>query len=208
MDQLLIYIDITGTFAFAISGALTGMNKKLDPFGVFILAFITAVGGGTLRDALISSRTAFWLIDPEYAYIVLGGTVFAILFRERMNYLKKTIMLFDSAGLGLFTIVGVEVGIQNDLNAFACLAIGTITGTFGGVLRDIFVNEVPVIFRKEIYATITILGGAIYLILRQIQINPIITQIIPIITIITLRIFAVYYHWSFPVIKFIDKENS
>lgn len=208
MDQLLIYINITGTFAFAISGALTGVNKKLDPFGVFILAFITAVGGGTIRDALISSITAFWLIDPEYAYIVLGGTIFAVLFKEKMNYLKKTIMLFDSAGLGLFTIVGVEVGIQNDLNTFACLAIGTITGTFGGVLRDIFVNEVPVIFRKEIYATITILGGVIYLILKQIQLNHIIIQFIPIITIITLRIFAVYYQWSFPVIKFTNKENS
>lgn len=205
MNQLLNYINIAGTFAFAISGALTGVNKKLDPFGVFILAFVTAVGGGTIRDALISSRTAFWLINPDYAYIVLAGTLFAVLFKEKMNYLKKTIMLFDSAGLGLFTIVGIEVGIQNDLNVFACLAIGTITGTFGGVLRDIFVNEVPVIFRKEIYATITILGGAIYLILKQVQLNHLIIQFIPIITIITLRIFAVYYQWSFPVIKFINK---
>jgi uncharacterized membrane protein YeiH len=208
MDQILIYINIAGTFAFAISGALTGVNKKLDPFGVFILAFITAVGGGTIRDALISSRTAFWLINPEYAYIVLGGTIFAIVFKEKMNFLKKTIMLFDSAGLGLFTIVGVEVGIQNNLNAFACIAIGTITGTFGGVLRDIFVNEVPVIFRKEIYATITILGGAIYLILKQVQLNHIIIQFIPIITIITLRVFAVYYQWTFPVIKFVNKNNN
>ncbi len=202
MDNLLSYINFAGTFAFAISGALTAMNKKLDPFGVFILAFVTSVGGGSIRDMLISERTAFWLLEPEYALFILAGTIFAIAFRKKLSYLRKTLMLFDSAGLGLFTIVGVEIAFQYELNTFACIAMGVITGAFGGVLRDILANEVPVIFRKEIYATISILGGIIFLVLRQFEFNNLITQLVPIVFIITARLLAVYYKWSYPIIKF------
>ena len=140
MNILLDYINFAGTFAFAISGALAAMNKRFDPFGVLIMSFVTAVGGGTIRDMLIGDRTAFWLIEPEYALFILAGALFAILFRRKLFYLRKTIMLFDSAGLGLFTIVGVEIAIQSNLNAFACISLGAITGVFGGVIRDIFAN--------------------------------------------------------------------
>lgn len=201
MDLLLNYINFAGTFAFAISGALTAMNKKLDPFGVFILAFVTSVGGGSIRDMLIGERTAFWLLDPEYALIILGGTLFAIFLRKKLFYLRKTLMLFDSAGLGLFTIVGVEIALQHELSMFAAIAMGVITGSFGGVIRDILANEVPVIFRKEIYATVSILGGLIYFLLRQLEINILITQFIPIALIIAGRVLSVYYAWSYPQIK-------
>ncbi|MFV0269401.1 MAG: trimeric intracellular cation channel family protein [Draconibacterium sp.] len=159
METLLQYINIAGTFAFAISGSLTAMKKKLDPFGILILAFVTSVGGGTIRDMLIEKRTAFWLVEPTYLYVILAGTIFAILFRKKLSYLRKTIMLFDSAGLELFTIAGVEIALQHGFNNASCIILGTITGSFGGVIRDIFANEVPVIFRKEIYATVTVLGG-------------------------------------------------
>ena len=206
MDQLIDYINFAGTFAFAISGALAAMNKRFDPFGVFIMAFVTAVGGGTIRDMLISSRTAFWLIEPEYALIILGGAIFAILFRKKLSYLRRTLMLFDSAGLGLFTIVGVEIALQNELNAFACISLGAITGVFGGVIRDIFANEVPVIFRKEIYATISILGGGLFYLLRELQIDYLLIQLIPILLIIALRSLVVYYGWSYPQIKFVNES--
>lgn len=198
MEQILENLGVAGAFAFAISGALTAMNKRLDPFGVLIVAFATAVGGGTLRDVLVSTDSAFWLIHTKYAYFIIGGTVFAIAFRKKLFYLKKTLMLFDTLGLALFTIVGAEIGVQHGLSSISCIALGTITGAFGGVLRDILVRDVPVIFRKEVYATISILGGIIYLFLHRIGANKIILDLVPITFIIVLRLLVVYFKISFP----------
>ena len=201
MEDILNIISIAGTFAFAISGALTAMNKSFDPFGVFIIAFATAVGGGTLRDVLVSSSAAFWLINPVYVYFIIAGTIFAILFKKKLFYLRKTLLLFDTLGLALYTVVGVQIGLQNELSGISCVALGTVTGTFGGVLRDILVNDIPVIFRKEVYATISILGASLYMFLHQIGLGSIYLQLIPVSVIIILRLVVVYFSISFPVIS-------
>lgn len=198
MDKIYLIVNIIGSFAFAISGALTAMNKKFDPFGVFIIAFATAVGGGTIRDILVSAHSVFWLTQPQFIYYILAGTVFAIIFREKLAYLRKTLLLFDTLGLALYTIVGVEVGLRNNLSGVSCVALGTITGAFGGVLRDILVNDEPVIFKKEVYATISILGGTLYLVFHWLDTNYLLKQLIPIIVIIILRLLVVYYHFSLP----------
>ena len=198
MEQLYLVVSIAGSFAFAISGALTAMDKKFDPFGVFIIAFATAVGGGTIRDILVSANSVFWLTQPQFIYYILAGTVFAIIFRNKLAYLRTTLLLFDTLGLALYTIVGVEVGLRYNLSGVSCVALGTITGAFGGVLRDILVNDEPVIFKKEVYATISILGGSIYLLLHALNINYLYMQIIPIALIITLRLLVIYYRISLP----------
>ncbi|MBN1115779.1 MAG: trimeric intracellular cation channel family protein [Bacteroidales bacterium] len=208
MEEVFTIISITGTFAFAVSGALTAMNKRFDPFGVFIIAFATAVGGGTVRDVLVSSTAVFWLIQPSYVYTILLGTVFAILFRRKLSYLRKTLLLFDTLGLALYTVIGVQIGMQNNLSGISCIALGTLTGAFGGVLRDILVNDVPIIFKKEIYATISILGGILYLSLHHFKIPNPFLQIIPIIVIIILRLIVVYYSISFPTFYTDDTENQ
>lgn len=208
MDQILENLGVAGAFSFAISGALTAMNKKLDPFGVLIVAFATAVGGGTLRDVLVSTNSAFWLREPKYAYFIIGGTIFAILFRKKLFYLKNTLMLFDTLGLALFTIVGLEIGIQHELSGLSCVALGTITGAFGGVLRDILVRDVPVIFRKEIYATISIFGGILYLILNRFNVHYAALELIPIGIIIVLRLLVVYFKISFPSIYKNDDDDE
>lgn len=207
MDQIINYISVAGAFAFAISGALTAMNKQFDAFGVFIIAFATSVGGGSLRDVFVNESAVFWLIHPEYVYIIIGGTVFAIVFRKYLSYLRKTLFLFDTLGLALYTIIGVEIGIQNNLSGVSCVALGTITGSFGGVVRDILVNDVPLIFRKEIYATISILGGTIFYFMHRYQIGSEFIQLIPILLIIVLRILVVYFKISFPLIK-ISEDNQ
>ena len=197
MDQIIYYIGVIGSVAFAISGALNAMNKRFDPFGVFIIAFATAVGGGTVRDVLIG-RPVFWLVDPIYIYFIIAGTVIAILFRTKLNYLRKTLLLFDTIGLGLFTVIGVEIGLSSGLENVACIALGTLTGSFGGVVRDILVNEVPVIFKREIYATVSILGGSIYVGLRYLNRADILLQIIPSVLIIILRFLIIYYKVALP----------
>jgi uncharacterized membrane protein YeiH len=208
VEQVIAYISVAGSFAFAISGALTAMSKRFDAFGVFIIAFATAVGGGSLRDVIVNRNAVFWLNQPEYMYFIIGGTIFAILLRKKLAYLRKTLLLFDTIGLGLYTIIGVEIGIQNELSGISCVALGTITGAFGGVLRDILVNDIPLIFRKEVYATISILGGTIYFIMHQFFPFSLYLQLIPIGIIIALRLIVVYFKISFPAIAYNEKGES
>jgi uncharacterized membrane protein YeiH len=198
MELTVNIIMMVGIFAFAISGALTAMHKKFDVFGIIIIiAFITSVGGGTIRDVLIY-REVFWITDPTYTYIILGGSVFAIIFKKWLNYLRTTLLFFDTIGLGLFTILGAGIGLSFNLNYVSCIIIATITGVAGGILRDVLVNEIPVIFRKEIYATISIAGASLYLILKLNNINYYLTELLPVFFIIILRFIVIKFEISLP----------
>lgn len=191
-------LDIIGTLFFAISGVLTGLNKKLDAFGVFVIAFVTALGGGTLRDILIGKTPVGWMIDTQYIYIVLLGVLISVLFRKKLDQLRVSLFLFDTIGLGIFTIIGIEKGISKELDPMICIALGTMTASFGGVIRDILCNEIPILFRKEIYATICIIGGGLYFFLKQLNLNQDLLYLLTSSFIITLRLLAVYYKWSLP----------
>ncbi|PKA99498.1 putative membrane protein YeiH [Flavobacteriaceae bacterium MAR_2009_75] len=193
-------IDILGTVAFAISGVLVAMNKKLDPFGVFIIAFVTAVGGGTLRDILIGSTPVLWMRESIYMYVITGSVIFAIIFVNQLRYLRKTLFLFDTIGIGLFTMLGIEKGLGADLTPMLCIALGTITACFGGVIRDILCNEIPVIFRKEIYATACILGGSSYFLLILLPFDGAYAYVAAILIIIIARSLAVKFKISLPSI--------
>ena len=191
-------LDIIGTLFFAISGVLTGLSKKLDAFGVFVIAFVTALGGGTLRDILIGKTPVGWMIDTQYIYIVLLGVLISVLFRKKLDQLRVSLFLFDTIGLGIFTIIGIEKGISKELDPMICIALGTMTASFGGVIRDILCNEIPILFRKEIYATICIIGGGLYFLLKQLNLNQDLLYLLTSSFIITLRLLAVYYKWSLP----------
>ena len=192
MFQLL---EIIGTMAFAMSGALTAMNKKMDPFGVFIIAFVTAVGGGTLRDVLIGRTPVGWMLDIRYVYLIIVGFILAILFRKKFDRLRTSLFLFDTIGLGVFTLIGLEKGINIGLHPVICIALGTITACFGGVIRDILCTEIPVIFRREIYATICIFGGIVFFLLRKLNLENDFLYLATSIIIITIRLMAVKFKW-------------
>ena len=183
-------IDILGTIAFAISGVSVAMNKKMDAFGLLIIAFVTSVGGGTLRDILIGQTPVSWMTNMTYVYVIFGATVFTIAFRKRINYLRISLFLFDTIGIGLYTVVGVEKGLNIGLHPIICIALGTMTACFGGVIRDILCNEIPVIFRKEIYATACIAGGISYFVLRQLPIDNNIVFIIAGAVVITCLLYT------------------
>ncbi len=193
-------IDILGTIAFAISGVLVAMEKKLDLFGVLIIAFVTAVGGGTLRDMLIGNTPVIWMRESVYIFTILGTVIFAILFVKQLKFLRKTLFLFDTIGIGLFTMVGIEKGLSAELLPIMCIILGTITASFGGVIRDILCNEIPVIFHKEIYATACILGGISYFLLIQLPIDGAYAYIAAILIIILVRILVVRFHIALPSI--------
>ena len=191
-------LDLLGTVAFAISGALAAMNRRLDLFGIFIIAFVTAIGGGTIRDVLIGNTPVTWMENTIYIYVIGIVTILAILFRTRLDQLKKSLFLFDTVGLGVFTITGVEIGVQNELSPIVSIALGALTGTFGGVIRDILCNEIPVIFRKEIYATASLTGGLAFVLLYELGLNQDIIYIVTSLTIIIIRLLVVKYQISLP----------
>lgn len=191
-------IDILGTIAFAISGVLVALDKKMDPFGILIIAFVTSIGGGTLRDVLIGQTPVGWMKDMTFVYVISAATVFAIIFKSKIDYLRTSLFLFDTIGIGLYTVVGVEKGISAELHPIICIALGTMSACFGGVIRDILCNEIPVIFRKEVYATACILGGFSYFLIRKLPIENDIVFILAGVVVIITRIIAVKFKISLP----------
>ncbi|MES2776121.1 MAG: trimeric intracellular cation channel family protein [Bacteroidota bacterium] len=191
-------IDILGTFSFAVSGTSAAMRKKLDIFGVLIIAFVTSIGGGTLRDILIGNTPVAWLRDTTTINVILIASVGTICFGTFIKKFNHTLFLFDSFGLGLFTIIGIQKGIDLQFSPGICVALGTVTGCFGGVARDILLNEIPLVFRKEIYASACIAGGAIFYLLHAINTEYRLSQIVSILVIVLIRIIVVRYKLSLP----------
>ena len=192
------FLDLLGTAAFAISGALFAIKKRMDTLGVLSIAFVTAVGGGTLRDMLIGAESITWMKDLNYIYVILASVILAIVFRKKIGYLSKSLFLFDSIGLGIFTIIGTEIGLQNDFHPIICISLGMITATFGGVIRDTLSNEIPLIFKKEIYATACIIGAVTYLILNKFKIDQDLIHILTTVMVIAVRIIAVKFKLKLP----------
>lgn len=191
-------IDILGTFAFAVSGATFAMEKKLDPFGVLIISFVTAIGGGTLRDMMIGNLPVGWLRNATATTLIFVAAISTMFFDHYFKKLTKTLFLFDALGLGLFTIVGIEKAIELKLSVGVCIALGTITASFGGVIRDVLLNHVPLVFRKEIYAMASVAGGLLYFGLKETDIGAEWSTIICILFIFCIRIIAVRYRISLP----------
>ena len=183
--NFLTLIDYIGTFAFAISGIRLASAKRFDWFGAYVVGFVTAVGGGTIRDLLLDV-TPFWMLQSSYLIVTALALGFVIL---------------DAIGLGLFAVVGIEKSITYGYPMWVGLIMGTLTGAAGGVLRDTLINEVPLIFRKEIYALACVFGGLVYYLCLYSGLNSTLTQIIGAVSVILIRILAVKYHISLPNLK-------
>jgi|SRR6218665_294560 len=196
--DFLYIIDILGTFAFAVSGAFFAMEKKLDPFGVLILSFITAIGGGTLRDIMIGDLPVSWLRNSTATMVIFCSSIASMLFGSFIRKFNMTLFVFDALGLGLFTFIGIEKGIQMHFSPGVCIALGTITACFGGVIRDVILNTVPLVFHKEIYALASIIGGLVYFAFLEANLDNYLAKIICILLIFVIRIVAVKYKLGLP----------
>jgi uncharacterized membrane protein YeiH len=193
-------IEMLGVLSFAVSGTSSAMKKRLDIFGILIIAFVTSLGGGTLRDILLGNTPVAWLKDYSTLNIILFGCITTVIFERYVQKLNYTLFIFDSLGLGLFTIIGVQTAMKIDLSIGMSIALGTITGCFGGVTRDILLNEIPLVFRKEIYASASILGGALYFALLKFGTNNELSQSLAILFIFLFRIFVVWRKVRLPVL--------
>lgn len=199
--DFIYFLDLAGTFSFAISGALVASNKDFDLFGVVIIAFVTAVGGGMLRDVLIDAHPINWIGDLNYIWIILIAVVFTVLFKSKIAPLSKTMFLFDTIGIGVFTILGLQKGLAFDLPATVALIMGMVSAVFGGVIRDVLTNKVPLIFQKEIYASACLLGGLVYLLALNFIKLDWLCFLLGMVTVISIRTIAVKYHLELPKIK-------
>ena len=170
----------------------------MDVFGAAVIAFVTAVGGGTIRDVLIGSQPVGWMKDLNYLMIIVVAVPFSYLFRRYIQKLRKTMFLFDTIGIGLFTILGLQKTLSFGLSPVIGIMMGTVSAVFGGVVRDILLNEVPLIFRKEIYATACIAGGVLFVGLQALSVPYNYRVFITVTFIIVIRVLAVRKKWSLP----------
>ncbi|MCU0324786.1 MAG: trimeric intracellular cation channel family protein [Spirosomaceae bacterium] len=191
-------IDIGGTVAFAVSGTLAGLRKRLDLFGLVVIAFAPAIGGGTIRDVLIGHLPVRWITDSKVIILIVSVAILTILLRNQIEKLDKTLTFFDSLGLGFFTIRGIQEGLLVNMDIISCTILGTVTACFGGVLRDILLNEIPTLFRKEIYATACILGSLAYFSLRKVGFSEELVDFVTISVIFGIRILAIKKNISLP----------
>lgn len=203
MTILLSIFEYLGIFVFAISGLLTASEKRLDYFGGMVIAFFTALGGGTIRDLLLNTEVR-WMESSSLIFTALSGAVIGIIFKKQLIHLKRTFFIFDTIGLGLFTILGIQKGLEFQQIPVTSLFLGLISATFGGVIRDVLCNEIPLIFRKEIYATAGIVGGLCYLGFFLVGWNNEFTLILGVLIIILIRFLSVMFGWKMPLLS---KEN-
>lgn len=200
VESIISFLGYAGVFSFAMSGLLAAAEKKLDVFGGFIIAFVTALGGGTLRDTLLNLEIS-WVERPLYIYIVIAGAITALVLKKYVKRIRKTLFLFDTIGIALFTITGVQIALQNSTHGIVILIFGVMTATFGGVIRDILCNEIPLIFRREIYATACIAGALCYIGLNYFDVSELVNTILSATIIITVRTLAVVKGYRFPLLN-------
>ena len=160
--SLLYVLDLFGTFIFAVAGAIIGVKKHLDLFGVMIVGFVTAVGGGTVRDVILGAKPVFWLMDINYFFCITIGGVLTFIIGSRITKLNMLLLVSDAIGIGVFTLIGLKKGLKYNLYPVFAIMMGVTTAIAGGIIRDILCGEVPFVLRKEIYATACIAGGIIY----------------------------------------------
>ena len=200
MFSLQFVIEFLGTFAFAISGIRSASSKNFDWFGGYVVGLATAIGGGTIRDVMLG-QVPFWMTNSIYLTCTGAALLTFVMLKKLFTRLSKTWALFDTLGLALFTIAGIQKTLEAGFPFWVAIIMGCITGAAGGVMRDVFVNETPLIFRKEIYAIACIIGGLVYQLCCMLNLNVEVAVVSTFVTVVVVRLLAVKYSISLPVLK-------
>lgn len=190
------WFDVIGVIVFATSGVLTAIDNDFDVVGASVIGFVTALGGGTLRDMMMGQTPVFWMKDTSYIYLILAALCISYLFKKHIMTFKKSMFLFDTIGIGFYTILGVQKSIVVGLPFPVVLMMGVVSASFGGVIRDVLTNEIPLIFRREIYASACLAGGAVFLLLESISAWHNSNMLLSIFIVIIIRYLSVKNNWS------------
>jgi len=200
-SNILFILQIIGTIAFAISGALVAGKKKMDVFGVVILGVMVAVGGGSIRDILLGETPVFWIENNWYILLAATSALLTIPLSKHLINLKRSYLLSDAIGLAVFSILGTQKALELNTGYVVAISMGVVTGVFGGVLRDVLANRRPSVLYSEIYAMAAILGSILYITLLELHVSLIHALWVSISFIITLRILAIIFKWRLPVFR-------
>ncbi|MEC3877982.1 trimeric intracellular cation channel family protein [Parapedobacter sp. 10938] len=197
--EIIYYIDLLGTMVFAISGAMAATRNNIDLFGAAFTGFVTAIGGGSLRDIFLNLRPV-WVDDGNYLLAILVGVLIAVWLRSILGKFARTLFLFDALGIGFFTVVGVQKSLAYDSSGIAAVVLGMFSAVMGGVIRDTLLNETPLIFRREIYATACLLGAALFFTLDSLGVGYVINASLTVVTVVVVRVVAVKYRLALPLV--------
>ncbi|MEP0355098.1 trimeric intracellular cation channel family protein [Paraglaciecola sp.] len=199
MQTWLHWIDLAGVAVFAIAGTLMAYKKHMDGFGVVVLASVTAIGGGTLRD-MILDRPVFWVQDPSFFYVItLAAFTTIIWLRTQKTFPLRYLLFADAIGLAFFNVIGLQKALTYGASPMIAIALGTMTGVFGGLIRDVICQEIPLVLRSEIYATACIFGGASYITALHLELNTLACMSICFCLTLAARLGAIKWHWHLPV---------
>lgn len=200
-DPFILLLEYVGTFAGAISGIRLASVKKFDWFGAYVIGFVTALGGGTLRDAMLN-LPPFWMRHPSYLITTFVALVAVSVFGRRFISERITWFVFDTISISLFTVLGLEKALAHGFPSWCAIVMGVVTAVFGGIMRDVLINDVPLIFRKEIYATACFVGAVLYIVMFDFfGLSAIPCSVVCILVIFVLRALAIRYSWSVPVLR-------
>ncbi|MBN3581611.1 trimeric intracellular cation channel family protein [Algoriphagus aestuarii] len=191
-------LELVGTFVFAISGALAIREREHDMFGAGFTGFITAIGGGTLRDILLDSYPLVWIVDVKFLYAIFAGILAAFVFPNFLSRLRKTFFLFDTLGIGFFTVLGVEKALSLGVRPEIAAIMGMFSAVMGGVIRDTLTNEIPILFRKEVYASACLAGAVLYVVLNYFEVERDWNLLVSMSLVISIRFLAMKYKLSLP----------
>lgn len=201
---LLYTLDLMGTAVFAASGALAAGRKRLDLFGTLVVAGVTAVGGGTVRDVLLNRHPVFWIDDTTYLTVIAGATLLTFLYTQRLEPPRAALAVADALGLAVFTVIGAQVATQAGVPPTVVVLMGVSTGAVGGVLRDVLCGDVPLIFRQEIYATASLGGGVVYVLLDVVLVPA--AQLLAAATVVfAARMAGLWWHLRLPAYQLEDE---
>ena len=196
--NLLYSLDLLGTAAFAASGALAGIRRDMDLFGVLLLGLVTATGGGTLRDLLLGDTPPFIFKDETYLYLSIFVSLLVFLFHNRMRILHHPLLYFDAVGLGTFVVIGTGKALDYRMGFIGSVMMGVMTATAGGMMRDMLSTQVPLVLQREVYASACLVGGSLMYMLQFTPLPRNWSLLFGALAVIVLRLLAIRYNWSLP----------
>ncbi len=203
--DVLTIIYLVAITAEAMSGALAAGRRDMDIFGVVVIAFVTALGGGTIRDMVLGRFPIGWTQHPEYIYLVISAGLLTTVIARFLHHLKRAFLFLDAMGLIAFSLIGCSVGLALEYPTPVVIMSGMMTGIFGGVLRDVLCNQVPVVFRRELYASVSLAVCVMFLSLRAAGVDSDLNTVISFATGLSLRLLAIRYEWQLPIFSYRER---
>lgn len=200
--EFFFYIfDFLGTIAFAVSGAIAAVRKEMDLYGIIVLSLVTAAGGGVVRDILIGQIPPIIFTQPAYIGLVLAASLVVFFLHEKIEHVAFPLLYMDAIGLGVFTIIGVRAAISLDISWYGAIIMGVTTGTVGGMVRDVLRQQIPLVLKKEVYASACLAGAGVYYFLNYLQLPEAAAAIIGFVTVVVIRLLSIRHNWHLPKAK-------